>query len=235
MPENSDRNDPWAPPESRPAQQPGVGLGKGGPPAPGPHDQPTVTSMPAAGYGAPSGDPLPPPPVAPGGPAQPAPGPYGYPAQPTPAAGTPGGYGYPQGGYPQGEYAQGGYPGAYGTYGGGAAWGPGPANGLGIAAMVIGIVSLVMCWAYGLGIVLGVLALVFGIIGRKRVQRGEANNAGMATAGIVTGVIGIVLGVVILGAMIWAIVESTEHGGRDDHDPYATSLVVTEPGTALHP
>ncbi|MFJ8694083.1 DUF4190 domain-containing protein [Streptomyces roseolilacinus] len=223
MPENSERNDPWAPPESRPAQPPGIDLGKTGSPAPAPHDQPTVTSMPAAGFGAPTGGQLPPPPVAPGGPAQPAPGPYGYPAPgATPAAGAPGGYGYP-----------GGHPGAYGTYGGGpGAWGPGPANGLGIASMVVGIVSLVTCFMYGLGIVLGILALIFGIIGRKRVQRGEANNGGMATAGIVTGAVGIVLGALVLGAMIWAIVQSTEKdGGLDQDDPFATSLVLTDSGT----
>ncbi|WP_338057722.1 DUF4190 domain-containing protein [Streptomyces sudanensis] len=83
---------------------------------------------------------------------------------------------------------------------------------------------------YGLGIVLGVLALIFGIIGRKRVQRGEANNGGMATAGIVTGTIGIVLGAVALGAIIWAIVQGTDDDrGRDD--PYATHLTVADPGT----
>ncbi|MDT9683821.1 DUF4190 domain-containing protein [Streptomyces sp. TRM76323] len=225
MSENSERNDPWAPPESRPAQLPGIDLGKAASPASGPHDQPTVTSMPTDGFGPPQGDRLPPPPVAPGGPAQPAPGPYGYPAPgAAPAPGAQGGYGYP---------APAGYPGSYGTYGGAGAWGPGPANGLGIASMVIGIVSLVTCFLYGLGVVLGILALVFGIIGRKRVQRGEANNGGMATAGIVTGAVGIVLGAVVLGLMIWAIVQGVNHeddGGNHD-DPYATSLVVTDPGT----
>ncbi len=82
--------------------------------------------------------------------------------------------------------------------------------------MVLGIVSLVTCWLWGLGIILGALALVFGIIGRKRVQRGESSNGAFATAGIVTGSVGIVLGAVILGAMIWAIVqeENRNRAGR---------------------
>ncbi|MFV2121963.1 DUF4190 domain-containing protein, partial [Streptomyces sp. Act-28] len=144
--------------------------------------------------------------------------PYGYPAPgAAPAAGVPGGYGYP-GGYP-------------GTYGGGA-WAPAPANGLGIASMVIGIVSLVTCFLYGFGIVLGILALVFGIIGRKRVRRGEASNGGMATAGIVTGAVGIVLGALFLGVVVWAILQGTKgDGGPDYDDPFATSLVVTGPET----
>ncbi|URM89438.1 DUF4190 domain-containing protein [Streptomyces sp. MRC013] len=213
MSENTERNDPWAPPESRPPQ----GSGPGRPVPSARHDQPTVTSMPAAGFGASAGDRLPPPPVAPGGPAQPAPGPYGYPAPP-----ATGGYGYP-----------GPYPGSHhGTYGGVGAWGPRPVNGLGVASMVIGIVSIVTCFLYGLGIVLGILALVFGIIGRKRVQRGEADNGGMATAGIVTGAVGIVLGVLILGAIVWAIVQSGEEDGDRDHgDRYATFLSLADPGT----
>ncbi|OII65187.1 hypothetical protein BJP40_17805 [Streptomyces sp. CC53] len=222
MTDNHDRNDPWAPPgrpaapqgpadAGGPAGQGPVDLGKAGPPPV--HQQPTVASMPAPGFTAPQGPgDVPPPPVAPGGPGQPAPGAYGYPAPP--AAGQPGGaYGYPAGHPGYGPYGQGG-------------WGPAPNNGMGITAMVLGIVSLVMCWLWGLGIILGALALVFGIIARKRVQRGESTNGAFATAGIVTGSVGIVLGAVILGAMIWAIVQEENRSGQDD--PYRTALVVAE-------
>ncbi|WP_228976788.1 DUF4190 domain-containing protein [Streptomyces sp. DH12] len=242
MPDDNDRNDPWAPPESRPPV-PGVDLGKSATPRPSPappttqapvtqssptppvaqaapaapHDQPTVTSMPGAGFGPPgAGDELPPPPIAPGGPAQPAPGPYGYPAPAAPAAGLPG--------YPA-------HPGGYAAPYGAGAWGPAPANGLGVASMVLGIVSIVGCWMYGLGIVLGVLALIFGIVGRKRVRRGEANNGPIATAGIVTGAVGIALGALVLAGLIWAITEEIKKDdGPDRDDPYATSLVVSGTG-----
>ncbi|KUH36719.1 MULTISPECIES: DUF4190 domain-containing protein [Streptomyces] len=218
MPDDNHRNDPWAPPESRPPE-PGVDLGKSATPrpAPGPaappHDQPTVAAMPGAGFGPPeAGDPLPPPPIAPGGPGRPAPGPYGYPAPAAPAPGYPA------------------HPGAYGPYGAGA-WGPAPANGLGVASMVLGIISVVGCFMYGLGIVLGVLALIFGIVGRKRVQRGEANNGPIATAGIVTGAVGIALGALVLGGLIWAITEEVKKDdGLDRDDPYATSLVISDTG-----
>ncbi|MEV5192678.1 DUF4190 domain-containing protein [Streptomyces clavifer] len=210
--------DPWAPPDSR------VELGKQAearPPAV--HDQPTVTSMPSAepgtgpipgavgAFGPPQAD-VPPPPVAPngpGGPATPPAGQYGYPAPAPPAV--------PYGGYP-------GYPG----YGGQPAWGgQAPANGLGTAAMVLGIIAVVGFCLYGVNIILGILALIFGIIGLGRAKRGEATNRGMAIAGIILGSVGVVLGSVILGVIIWAATnaESDEDFG-DSYDPYPTSLVV---------
>ncbi|WP_137993069.1 DUF4190 domain-containing protein [Streptomyces vilmorinianum] len=203
-----DPADPWAPPN-----RDGVELSKPATPAtpatpPGSpvHDQPTMTSMPAAGD-------VPPPPVAPGGPAA-TPGAYGYPAAAPPAmpSGT-SGYGYP--GYP-------GYPatGGYGQPG----WQQPPSNGMGTASMVLGIIAVAGFCLYGLGIVLGVLALIFGIIGRKKVQRGEANNGGMATAGIVLGAIGTLVSAAFIGFIIWAVVQGESY--ENDSDPFATSLVV---------
>ncbi|MCH0542542.1 DUF4190 domain-containing protein [Streptomyces sp. MUM 203J] len=239
MADNSDRNDPWAPPEQRTAPQdpagpfPGtpqgpegtgpVNLGKR-PEATPPSQQPTVTSMPAAGFGAPQGPgDVPPPPVAPGGPAQPAPGPYGYPA--APAAGQPGtGYGYPgPAGYPDTS----GYPAPYGPGGWGAP--AQPNNGLGIASMVLGIIAVVTCWAWGLGVVLGVLALIFGIIGQRRAKRGEATNGGMAVAGIATGAVGIVLGLAAVVGLIVTAMKADELGSRyDSEESYGVVLVLEE-------
>ena len=60
---------------------------------------------------------------------------------------------------------RGAYPGAYGG-------GPVVArNGLGTAALVLGILALVTCWTVIGGVVLGVLAVIFGFIGRGRVKR----------------------------------------------------------------
>ncbi|MFF5936996.1 DUF4190 domain-containing protein [Streptomyces sp. NPDC012508] len=201
-----DPTDPWAPPN-----RDGVELSKATTPEPTPqdrppvHDQPTMTAMP-------SGD-VPPPPVAPGGPAT---GSYGYPTPPPVTAPAPSGYGYP--GYP-------GYPGGAVGYGRQPGWQQGPSNGMGTAAMVLGIIAVAGFCMYGLGVVLGILALVFGIIGRKKVQRGEANNGGMATAGIVLGSIGILVSAVFLTFVIWAVVQGEKYEDSSD-DPFATSLVV---------
>ncbi|MEU8760883.1 DUF4190 domain-containing protein [Streptomyces sp. NPDC048659] len=140
-----------------------------------------------------------PPPVAPGGA-------YGYPAPAAPPS-----YGYP----PSSPYP------AYGQPG----WQQAPANGMGTTAMVLGIVAVVGFCFYGLGVVLGVLALIFGIIGLKKVNRGEANNRGMAIAGIVLGGVGVLVSAVFLGFIIWAItMDPGSMEGADD--PFATSLVL---------
>ncbi|MGW0545665.1 DUF4190 domain-containing protein [Streptomyces altiplanensis] len=218
--------DPWAPPEHA------VPLDKPQPGPPPVHHQQTVTSVPAAepapGFGpstgtgpgtgaAPEQGAVPPPPPAPTGPAQTPPGEYGYPAYAAPQAQTP----YGTGGYP-------GYPG----YGGPAGWAgqQGPANGFGITAMVLGIISVTFFCAYGLGIILGILALIFGILGRKRVQRGEATNSGMALAGIILGIVGFVLSAAFIGVIVWAIVQSENERDRelDSYDPYAHSSLVVE-------
>ncbi|WP_239086491.1 DUF4190 domain-containing protein, partial [Streptomyces parvus] len=135
---------------------------------------------------------------------------YGYPAPPA----------QPYGGYP-----------GYGAYGvGPAAWGPAPNNGLGTAAMVIGIISVVGFCLYGLNIILGILALIFGIIGLGRAKRGEATNRGMALAGVILGSVGIVVGAAILGLIIWAATtaDSDRDYDSDYDDPFATSLVVED-------
>lgn len=220
-PEPRDR-DPWAPPESSAAQNK-VPLDKPAAPRPQVHDQPTVTSMPGAGPAADTGagGAVPPPPIAPGGPAQPTAGPYGYPAAPNtpqPGPGAPYGPGAdPYPGYP-------GYPGYQGMNQTG--WQAGPANGMGITAMVLGIIATVLFCFYGLGVILGVLAVIFGFIGRGRAQRGEATNGGMALAGIILGIIGALISAAFIGFLIWAY---TNDGFDDSNDdPWSSSLVVDD-------
>jgi hypothetical protein len=46
-----------------------------------------------------------------------------------------------------------------------------------------------------LGALLGLVAVLFGILGLMRVNRGEADNRGQAVAGLVTGGVALLLGV----------------------------------------
>ncbi|MDW6059586.1 DUF4190 domain-containing protein [Streptomyces sp. FXJ1.4098] len=174
---------------------------------------------------------------------QPPPGPYGVgPYAPT-GYGQPGygqtGYGqtgYGQPGYGQTGYGQSGYaqPGygqtGYGQppYGAQPAYGypgsgyPGPPygpvaftpdNGNGTAALVLGIVGTVLFFSIVFGVILGVLAIIFGVLGRAKAQRGEADNGGQALAGLVLGVIAVVASVV----MIFVYIAEDD----DPDDPYA--------------
>ncbi|MEU6511947.1 DUF4190 domain-containing protein [Streptomyces sp. NPDC046942] len=141
------------------------------PPAPANPFAPPMAQHPAT-------EPVPPPPIAPDGPGQ---VPYGYP-------GTPSAYGHP-GAYPAAS--------AYGWPG----MQPLPSNGMGTAALVCGILAAVGFLLWPIALVLGILAVIFGAVGRGKAKRGEATNPGMALAGLICGVAGIVL---VLG--FWAFV-----------------------------
>lgn len=194
---------PWAPPAAG-SDGPGHTLPSSSavwPAPPSVHDQETVTSVsgfdappqpqpqpwsapfaPPPAYGAPTppypqtGEPVPPPPIAPDGPGQ---VPYGYPG----TYGAPGDYGY---GYGYGWSGQ----------------HPMPSNGMGTTALVLGIISAAVFCLWPVAIVLGVLALIFGLLGRGKARRGEATNHGQALAGAICGAAGIVLGLAALAFMI---------------------------------
>ena len=72
-----------------------------------------------------------------------------------------------------------------------------PRNGLGIAALVLGILA-VLTGLFVVGAAFGLAAIVLGILGRGRAKRGEATNGGMALAGIVLGVLGVLLTILVV-------------------------------------
>ena len=151
--------------------------------------------FPTTGPGLPDGGPPPPYPYPPapyqGGPYQ------GGPYQGGPYPGGP----YPGGPYPGGPY-EGGYPPPPMQYGDYYPAGPAvPKNGLGTAALVIAIVALISSVSVVGGILLGVVAVILGFIARGRVKSGEANNGGVALAGIILGIISIIAGLAFIA--IW--------------------------------
>ncbi|MBX9395663.1 DUF4190 domain-containing protein [Streptomyces sp. TRM72054] len=208
-------HDPWAPPQSKSPLEKNQAP-DGAPSTPQPpsvHDHATVTSMPGAGFTPPAGTTpfdhpgtgpgpaVPPPPVAPTGP------------------GATGGYGYGYPGYPQGGY---GWPGMPRP----------PQNGMGIAAMVLGIVSCTLFCLYGVvSVVTGILAVVFGLKGRKRAESGVADNHGQAQAGLIMGIIGIVLGLAVIVLIAVGITAAINSDQPYEDDPYygAPAPVATAP------
>lgn len=65
---------------------------------------------------------------------------------------------------------------------------PMPQNGMGTAALVMGILQF-----FCLGTIGSILAIVFGRIGMKRADQGLATNRGSAKAGVILGIIGVVM------------------------------------------
>jgi len=86
-----------------------------------------------------------------------------------------------------------------------------PKNGLGIASLILAIVALVSVWSVFAPIILGVIAVVVGFLGRGRVKRGTADNGGVAIAGIVLGGLAIIVGLAFIA--IWTAVWKDVGGG----------------------
>ncbi|MEU5142129.1 DUF4190 domain-containing protein [Streptomyces sp. NPDC021139] len=88
-------------------------------------------------------------------------------------------------------------------------------NGLAIAALVLGILAVVLFWTVIGGVLLGILALVFGIIGARRARGGRAPRRTMSIFGAVLGVLGVIGSVVII-AIGASILNSDEFKDFDD-------------------
>jgi hypothetical protein len=122
----------------------------------------------------------------------PHPHPYPYQNQPSPYAGS----------YPPPPYS--GYPRPPVQ----------PKNGLGITSLVLAIVGLLSVWVPFVNIVsivLGLVAITIGFLGRGRVKRGTANNGGVAVAGILLGALAIIVGLAFIA--IWTTVWKDVGGG----------------------
>ena len=70
--------------------------------------------------------------------------------------------------------------------------------GMATAALVLGILALILCWTVVGGIILGLLGLILGIIAAGRARRGEAPGRGRAIAGVITGALGLVLAIALI-------------------------------------
>lgn len=81
-------------------------------------------------------------------------------------------------------------------------------SGLAIASMVCGILSLVFFWVPLFGFLLGIIAIIFGAVAIRQIGR-EPNlgGRGMAIAGLVCGIVGVVGWVIFIawiGIFFWA-------------------------------
>ncbi|MEV7567776.1 DUF4190 domain-containing protein [Streptomyces tanashiensis] len=86
-------------------------------------------------------------------------------------------------------------------------------NGLGTAALILGIIGTLsgliplFFWLAG---ILGLIALILGLVGKGRVKRGEANNKGVALTGAILGLASLVLSVVGLVITVTAVSDAVD-------------------------
>ena len=96
-------------------------------------------------------------------------------------------------------------------------------NGLGTTSLVLGIISIVAILTVIGGVVLGLIGVILGFIARGRVKRGEADNGGVAIAGIMTSMVGLLVSVllIVIGVVFFAddfnnLTDCLEGAGDDD-------------------
>ncbi|MEU6620753.1 DUF4190 domain-containing protein [Streptomyces litmocidini] len=86
-------------------------------------------------------------------------------------------------------------------------------NGLGTAALILGIIGTVsgfiplFFWLAG---ILGLIALILGLVGKGRVKRGEANNKGVALTGVLLGLASLILSVVGMVIVFTAVSDAAD-------------------------
>ena len=142
----------------------------------------------------PAGEGTPPPQGATAAPEGAIPPPVPPPPGTMPPPGVPPGQAYTQGPPPPPGTPPGYYPGVPHQV---------PTDGMALASLVLGIAGFLIC---GPGLIAGVLAVIFGYIGRRHIaeSNGALEGSSFCTAGIILGFIQIGLAVFI--GVIWAII-----------------------------
>ncbi len=69
---------------------------------------------------------------------------------------------------------------------------PKKTDALAVVSLVMGILSIVMCCCYGIGAIFGIPGLICAILSKKKAK------SGLATAGLVCSIIGLVLSVIAI-------------------------------------
>jgi hypothetical protein len=84
-----------------------------------------------------------------------------------------------------------------------------PISGMAIASFALGVISFVPV----LGVLLGVIALILGLLGIGKINRGEARGTGLAVTGCILGTLGIATTILLYAFMFQAF--------RSDSGPFA--------------
>tara|TARA_B110000285_G_C14717467_1_gene420600 strand:- start:224 stop:559 length:336 start_codon:yes stop_codon:yes gene_type:complete len=73
-------------------------------------------------------------------------------------------------------------------------------NGMATASLVLGILSIVLFFTSWLAIVMGILAIIFGVVAKNKIKADPdlAHTGGAAKGGIIMGIIGIVIVIIMI-------------------------------------
>jgi len=74
-----------------------------------------------------------------------------------------------------------------------------PKSGFAITSLVLGIASFIPL----VGLLLGLLAIIFGIIAKSKIKKGIYSGKGLSTSGIILGVLGIIVPFALYGLLFY--------------------------------
>ena len=86
--------------------------------------------------------------------------------------------------------------------------GAGSANALGIVSLCLGILSIPMGCCSFFGLILPIPAIICGILGMRKADQGLANNKGLAIGGLVTGIVGLLISLTVIGLYLTSVISS---------------------------
>jgi len=80
-----------------------------------------------------------------------------------------------------------------------------------IISLVAGILGILLCFCYGIGIVPGIAAVVLGILARKEINEsgGAKTGGGLALAGLITG--GAAIALCVLGWVLILVLGTVDY------------------------
>ncbi len=108
-------------------------------------------------------------------------------------------------------------------------------NGKAIAALVLGISSLAaLLMLPGLGIVIGILGIIFGILALKELKTRRQAGQGMAIAGLICGGLGTLIHLIMIAFIVFAFIAALAYGtseGSYSEDTYYEDGVETDMNT----
>jgi len=92
-------------------------------------------------------------------------------------------------------------------------------KGLGIASLVLGILSILCCTTGIFSLVFSVLAVIFAAI------RIKVKSDGFAIAGLVTGILGLIMSVIVIGVFVIEIASSEYYESIESFEVIIKSIV----------
>jgi Na+/phosphate symporter len=86
-------------------------------------------------------------------------------------------------------------------------------NGVGLAALIVGVVAICFCWVPILNyltVVMGIIGLILAIVGLVNVRRKVANNSAVAGIALIVNIANLILPFIFLAAFASAVDESVQ-------------------------